>query len=105
MHRKKWCHVPFSVSTQSKMVRGTIFLLPEEIEVDALVGLGHRVEEELEVAALGARLAHRTRVLALRELGVGDQQRELALLDVEADAIAGLYPCERAADRGFRRHM
>src|SRR5258708_8853050 len=79
-------------------------LFAQEIKVDSFVRLGHRLEEELEVPARGTGLAHGARFLAAFELVGGDEERERARRDVEAEAIARLHPREPAPGRGLRCH-
>src|SRR5687768_1104216 len=85
---------------------GTLaFRFPEEVEVHALVGLGDGLEEELQVATLGAGLAHGLFSLACPHFFLAHKERELTLLHVEADAIARTHPGEGPADRGLGRHV
>src|ERR1700680_414334 len=76
-------------------------LFAQEIKIDSLVGLGHGFEEELEIAARGARWGDRPRLLPPFQLLGGDEERELARGHVQADAIARLDPRERAAHGGL----
>jgi hypothetical protein len=71
----------------------------QEIEVHALVGLQHRLQEQLAVAALGRRLGDRVVERTLRQHLVGHPQRDLAVLQAQTDAVAVLHPCQRPASR------
>src|SRR6185369_6136800 len=70
----------------------------QEVEVGALVGLGYGLQEELHVAALGARRRHRRGGGAARQLLVGEGDGDRSRGDTEADAVAASHPGERPAD-------
>src|SRR6266853_438098 len=70
-------------------------LTHQEIEVDALIRLGHGFAIELDPAAIGMRLGWLPFGFAPCELGVGYVQMDAATGDIELDHVAVLDQRQR----------
>src|SRR6202171_1089968 len=80
----------------------------QEIEVDALIRLGHGLAIELDPAAIGMRLGWLPFRFAPCELGIGDVQMDSPPGDVELDHVAVLDQRQRSTvgrfGRGVQHH-
>ena len=77
----------------------------QEVEVHALVGLEHVVEEHARVAARRRGRPRGPGGAAARQLLVAHVQRQPSVRHVELDEVAVLDEGERAADRRLGRHV
>src|SRR5579862_184972 len=77
----------------------------QEIEIRALVGLIDVVDVKLLIAAGGARGGWRPRGAAFAEFFIGNQELDLARIDVELDHISVLNQRQRPAYRRFGRDV
>jgi len=77
----------------------------QEVDIGALVGLCHGLQEEFAVAALRRRQRDGLVRHAPRQFFVADAQRDLALRDAQPDAVAAAHPRRRTAHSSLGRHM
>src|SRR4026207_577444 len=71
----------------------------EEVEIRALMGLEDVVEVKLPVSAIERRRRWLPLRLPVLKFRIGNEELQLALRDVELDAVAVLHQRQRAAGR------